>query len=96
MGSLRFKTLGMTCGNGAAGFLIGGHVLQPFGVEGRDIGVEAGGAGEDLGIAGPAQALIALRAVGRDVHEIAFLAPLNVVLQLIDHRIGALEGSRRA
>ena len=46
---------------------------------------------EDLDVAGPAQPLVALRTVGGHIHEIAFLAPHDVVLQLVEQRIGALE-----
>ena len=67
------------------------HVIHPVFIEGGDIAVVGRGAREDLGVAHPAQALIALRAVGRDAHEVAALAPDDVALKLVDHRVGAGE-----
>jgi hypothetical protein len=43
-----------------------GHVVQPLGEERGDVAVVAGGAGEDLGVAEPAEPLVTLRAVGGD------------------------------
>ena len=43
---------------------------------------------EHLRIAGPTEPLVALRTVGRHVEEIAFLPPDDVVLQLVDQRVG--------
>src|SRR5207248_6191247 len=68
-----------------------GNILQPFGEEPRDVHVEAGSADKDLCIAGPSESLVALWTVGGDVEEVAFLAPENVVLKLVDHRIGTFE-----
>ncbi len=56
--------------------------------------VEAGGADEHLGVAGPAQPLVALRAIGGHFQEIALLAPEDIVLQLVEHRVGALKRCR--
>ena len=42
---------------------------------------------EHLDVAGPAQALVALRAVGRDVEEVAAHAPDHVLMQPVDQRV---------
>jgi hypothetical protein len=74
-------------GDAAVGELIGGHILQPFGQEGGDVHVERRRSRERLRVARPSKPLVALRTIGRHVHEIAFLAPDNVVLQLIQERV---------
>ena len=66
-------------------------VVAPLGHEGRDVHVVCGGGEEHLGVAHPAQPLVALRAVGRDRDEVAALAPGDVPPQLVDHLVGALE-----
>ena len=70
--------------DGAVRLLVGRHVAQPLGEEAGHVHVEGGGAGEDLRVARPAQPLVALRAVGGDVHEVAALAPEDVVLELVE------------
>ena len=70
------------------------EIEQPFREEPRHLHVEGGGANEDLGIAGPAEALVALRAVRGHVHEVAALAPDDVALKLVQVGIRAAEGSR--
>ena len=40
----------------------------------------------NLGIAGPAQSLVALGTVGRDVDEIGSLGPVDVAVELVEHR----------
>jgi len=52
--------------------LVGVQVSQPLGKEGGDIHIKAGGANKNLRISGPAQPLIALRAVGRDIDDLPF------------------------
>ena len=54
------------------------QIDQPLGEEGLHVGVERGGADVDLGVAGPAQPLVALRAVGGDVDEVGPLRPVDV------------------
>ena len=49
---------------------------------------------EDLRVARPAQPLVALRAVGRHVEEVALLPPEDVVLELVDERLRGLELAR--
>ena len=80
--------LGRHIGKCAVGRLAVIHVDQPLGEECRHVGIVGGGADEHLGIAHPAQPLVALRAIGGHAEIIAPLAPLNVGLQLVDPRIG--------
>ena len=61
-----------------------GFVLQLFGKESLHIHVEGSCRREHLGIRGPTQALVPLRAVGGNVDKVAFLAPDNIVLKLIE------------
>src|SRR5665647_1968277 len=42
-------------------------------------------------VAGPAEPLVALRAVGRHVDEVAALAPDHVAVELVEHLVRALE-----
>ena len=72
-----------------------GDVGLPFREEPRDIHVERRRADEHLGVTHPSQPLVALRAIGWHFEEIPALPPLDVVLKLIDERIGALEVARR-
>ncbi len=67
--------------------MIGRDIAHPFGEETRDIHVEGGRAREDLGVSGPAQPLVALRTISRDIQEIALLPPQDIVLQLVDKRL---------
>ena len=62
------------------------HVKKELVVEGIGIRIEAGRRNKDLRIRRPAHALIALRAVGRHIDEIALLPPENIGDQLIDLR----------
>ena len=75
----------------AVGALAVGQVDQPLGEEGLDVAVERGRADVDLGVARPAQPLVALGAVGGDVDEVGPLGPVDVAVQLVEHRVGALE-----
>ena len=71
--------------------LLGSEVGQPELQEAGRI-VEEGCSGrEDLDVAGPAQPLVALRAVGRYVEEVAPHAPYDVLVQPVDERVGALK-----
>ena len=70
-----------------------GHVIEPLGEERGDVAVVAGGAGEDLGVAEPAEPLVALRAVGRHADEVAALAPVDVAEQLVEPGLRGLEGA---
>ena len=64
---------------------------QPVPQEVRDIEEERGGRREDGDVAGPAEPLVALRAVGRHVEEVAAQAPDDVAVQLVEQLVGALE-----
>src|SRR5699024_11941005 len=70
-----------------------GQVEQPLVQEVGDVELEgcAGSVGGD--IAGPAEAFIALGAVGGYVQEVALLSPDGVVHQLVHVRLGAFEGA---
>ena len=74
--------------------LFGGDVAQPFCKEGRDVVVERRRAAEDLRIPRPAEALVALRAVGGKIEEVAPLPPDDVLLQSVDKGVFAGEGAR--
>ena len=75
----------------AVGALAVVQVDQPLGEERLDVGVERGRADVDLGVAGPAQPLVALGAVGGDVDEVGALGPVDVAVELVEHRVGAFE-----
>ena len=79
--------------NTAVRHLVGRQVGQPLGEEPGYVHVERGGSAENLRIASPAQALVALRAVGGHVEEIPFLSPGDVVLELVEHRVRCFERS---
>jgi hypothetical protein len=66
-------------------------VTQPLGHEILDVHVERGGGAEGLCVARPAEAFVALRTIGWHAQEIATLAPLDVRLELVEVRVGALE-----
>ena len=75
---------------------IGVEIDEPLGEERCDVEVVRGGGDEELRIAGPAEALIALRAVGGDFEVVALLAPDDVVEQLVHRFVGAIRNSRCA
>ena len=75
--------------------LLGGQVEQPVGEERPDVEQERRGGREDGDVAGPAEPLVALRAVGGDVEEVALRAPDDVAVELVQQRVGALEGPVR-
>ena len=70
------------------------EVAQPRREEPVAVVEEARGRREDLDVAGPAEALVALRAVGRDRQEVAAHAPHDVLVQALDERVGCLEPAR--
>ena len=69
--------------------LINGHIAQPLFHELLNIEVDGGGAAEHLGVAGPAQTLVTLGAVGGDVQIVGLLTPDDVVIQLVDLFVAA-------
>ena len=75
----------------AVGALAVGQVDQPLVEERLNVAVERRGADVDLRVARPAQPLVALGAVGGDVDEVGALGPVGVAVQLVEHRVGALE-----
>jgi len=73
--------------------LIEGEILEPFGIKCGGIVIERSGAGKDLGVTGPTQALISLRAIRGDIEEISFLPPDDVVLKLVQELIGSFKST---
>jgi len=69
-------------GDGAVAALRIAHVAHPLAEEPADVVVEGRRARERLGVTGPAEPLVALRAVGGDREEVAALTPDDVRLQL--------------
>ena len=69
--------------DGAVLALVGHHVAQPFAKEISGCVQIAGGRGENLRIAGPAEALVALRAIGRHFDEIGTLRPDRIFDQAV-------------
>ena len=69
---------------------------QPRGQHAGAVEEERRGRGEDLDVAGPAESLVALRAVGRDVDEVAAHAPDDVLVQAVDELVRASRTSRCA
>jgi hypothetical protein len=67
------------------------HVDHPLGEEGGHVHVICGRAREDLGVAHPAQPLVALRAIRGHTEEVALLTPQAVAPQPVDPRVRALE-----
>ena len=63
--------------------LVGSQISQPFREEFFGIIVQACGAHKYLGVSGPAEAFIPLRAVGRDVDKIPLLPPDDVVKETV-------------
>ena len=78
------QDIGNNPGQRAAPVLIGRDIAQPLREKSRDVEVERRGGREDLRVAGPAQPLVALRAVGRHVEEVAALAPYDILLQPVE------------
>lgn len=70
------------------------QVVQPAVEEVGGVERERCGCRESCDVAGPPQALITLRAVGRDTQEVAALTPDGVLDELRDERLGARESSR--
>ena len=75
--------IGREVGKAAVRELAVTHILQPFGQERRHVHVENSGLAKRLNIAHPAEALIALRAVGGNAKQIGALSPQNIPHQLV-------------
>ena len=69
------------------------HITHPLVEESISIREECSGLGEHLGIRRPAQALIALRAVGRNRQVVGALAPDGVGYQLVHQLVSGNYGS---
>jgi len=67
------------------------HIVKPFGKKGGNIAVVGRCANEDLGVAQPPEALVALGAIGRDAEEVVALAPVDIGKEPIDISVRALE-----
>ena len=80
-------------GEGAVGALAVAHGAHPLREERAGIHVVERGGREDLGVAAPAEALVALRAVGGEVEEVSLLPAHDAALEPVDERIGALKGA---
>jgi hypothetical protein len=77
--------------HGAVVGLLGRQVAEPRGQEPGAVVEEAGRGREDLDVARPAQALVALGAVGGHVEEVAPHAPHDVLVEPVDPLVGAAE-----
>ncbi len=71
--------------------LLGGEVGQPVAEEVLDVEEVGRGGCEDCDITCPAEPLVALRAVGRHIEEVAAGAPDHVAVELVEQLVGALE-----
>ena len=60
------------------------HIPKVFAVKGRHIHIVAGCLRENLGISGPAKALVSLGAVRGNIQEIVLLTPEGILKQLVD------------
>ena len=88
---VRSEDVGNHPGQAAARVLIGGEICQPLRKESGDVHVERRGWREDLRVAGPAEPLIPLRAIGGHVEEVAALPPDDVLLQPVQQRVRCFE-----
>src|SRR5579862_1135430 len=70
--------------NRAVILLIESQILQPLGIKSSGVEVERCCGSKNLRVARPSQTLVALRTIGRNIQEIAFLSPDNIVLELIE------------
>ena len=78
-------------GQAAGGQLLGLDVAQPLLQKAAQLKVVQSRGGKDVDITGPAHALVALGAVGGNVHKVGLGAPGDVGLQLVEHLIRAVE-----
>ena len=86
--------VGIHVAEGPVGRLAVVDVDQPLGEEGGHVGVHRRRADEDLGVAHPAQPLVALRAIGGNAEVVSALPPADVRLKLVDAGIGTGEFAR--
>ena len=69
--------------------LLDRNVTEPLTEEVFHVEVDRGGTAEDLRVARPAETLVSLRTVGRDVEVVRLLTPDDVVVELIDLLVAA-------
>ena len=70
------------------------QIAQPLGHKGHNVLVECRRGAEGGHVAGPAQTLAALRAVGGNIQKVIPLAPLDVLLQAVHPLVGAGKNAR--
>ena len=75
----------------ARGLLLSSQILQPVSKEIVHIEKVGRGGGEDSDVTRPAETLVPLRAVGGEVEEVPAEAPDDVLVQLVEQLVGALE-----
>ena len=80
----------------AVASLVGGEVAKPLFKEALNIEIEARRADKHLRVTRPAEALVSLRAVGRDIEGIALLTPDYIFEKLVHRLVRALEITRAA
>lgn len=85
------EDVGGDVGEGTGGGLGVGDVEHEFVGEGVDVEVVGSGAPEGSGVAHPAEAFVALGAVGGDGDEVAALAPGSELIHLVEGLAGAGE-----
>ena len=78
---------GTTDGHTALVGLVDLEVAQPRHPERLGVQQRVGGRREGLRVAGPAEALVALRAVGRHRDEVVALGPQHVRVELVERRV---------
>ena len=71
--------------------LVEGDIAKPRRPEGLRVEERRTGRREGLGVSGPAQALVALRAVGRNGDEVVALRPDDVLKESVEHGVTAAE-----
>jgi hypothetical protein len=74
--------------------LVKGKVLEPFLEEGIGSHIIACCAAENLGITCPSKTFITLRTVGGDIDEITLQSPQDIMLQLVEIRVGTRKATR--
>ena len=89
------STQGTYDGHRAELLLLVGEVLQPGREEAAAVVQERRGRCEHLDVAGPAEALVALRAIGRQVDEVPAHAPAHVLVEPVEPVVRRVERAGR-
>ena len=84
---------GYAVGNAAVPRLFAPQILEPFIEKPRHTEVITRRLREYRYVARPAHSLVALGAVGGNIHEVGFSAPTDIFLQSVDKRVGTDETS---